>query len=120
MPTDLPDQLAVAQHREAAKMGVEEFLGSGEDTGVGLDVLYLAAHVLLDLASPVLVISGIVNNLHTIFHRQYADQLSRFIENRCTMDAIPREVRERYWIAEQQILLYKQECERRKTSEEFH
>lgn len=36
------------------------------------------------------------------------------------MDAIPREVRERYWVAEQQILLYEQECERRKTSEEFH
>ena len=36
------------------------------------------------------------------------------------MDAIPREVRERYWTAEQQTLLYKQECERRKTSEEFH
>ncbi len=35
------------------------------------------------------------------------------------MDAIPREVRERYWIAEQQVLLYKQESERRKTSEEY-
>ncbi len=34
------------------------------------------------------------------------------------MDAIPREVRERYWIAEQQVVMYKQECERRKSSEE--
>jgi hypothetical protein len=33
------------------------------------------------------------------------------------MDAIPREVRERYWVAEQQVLLFKQECERRQRVE---
>ena len=79
--TDLADEASIAQYGKTPVMTIEEKFRRAHKIGIRIDGLSLRAHILQNLAAPVLVITGTENNLEAIFLRQYADEYTGLIDH---------------------------------------